>query len=164
MLEANDYSFEVIGVFAKKKQGASRWRFRDRTILIPYETYHKMFPSAIDHFVVGQAYPGQLERAVDEIRTALRRSRRDKFNDEDSFGMATANSFIEQFHAITGATALIMVVISSIGLLVGGVGVMNIMLVSVTERTREIGVRKAIGARRRATSSPVRQGWLSPKR
>jgi len=67
----------------------------------------------------------------------------------NNFGMATAASIIRQFHEITGTIALVLVVLSSIGLLVGGIGVMNIMLVSVTERTREIGVRKAIGARRR---------------
>ena len=67
----------------------------------------------------------------------------------DNFGMASAESMITQFREIVSTVALVMVVISSIGLLVGGIGVMNIMLVSVTERTREIGVRKAVGARRR---------------
>jgi putative ABC transport system permease protein len=67
----------------------------------------------------------------------------------DNFLIQTAQQQIEQFHAIVGMVAVAMVVLSSIGLLIGGVGVMNIMLVSVTERTREIGVRKAIGARRR---------------
>ena len=148
VMQADGHSFEVIGIFGRKKQSGMGEDSQDRTVLIPYETYHKEFPTAQDNFIVAQAYPGELDRAYDEVRTALRRSRHDKFNDEDSFGMATANSFIEQFHAITGATAIIMVVISSIGLVVGGVGVMNIMLVSVTERTREIGVRKAIGARR----------------
>ncbi|HEX9760274.1 MAG TPA: FtsX-like permease family protein, partial [Candidatus Acidoferrales bacterium] len=96
-----------------------------------------------------QAHSGRLSEAMDQVREALRRSRRVRLPDPDNFGMATSASMIEQFHQITGAVALVMVVISSIGLLVGGVGVMNIMLVSVTERTREIGVRKAIGARRR---------------
>jgi putative ABC transport system permease protein len=148
-IEVNGHTFEIIGVFEKKKQGGFGEDSQDKTILVPYETFHKMFPAQKEHFIAAQAYPGSLDMAVDQVRQALRRSRRVKFDEVDSFGMATANSFIEQFHAITGATALIMVVISSIGLLVGGVGVMNIMLVSVTERTREIGVRKAIGARRR---------------
>src|ERR1022692_1928536 len=148
-IEVNGHTFEIIGVFDKKKQGGMGEDSQDKTIVVPYETFHKMFPANKEHFIAAQAIPGRLDDAVDQVRAALRRSRRDKFDDPDSFGMATANSFIEQFHAITGATALIMVVISSIGLLVGGVGVMNIMLVSVTERTREIGIRKAIGARRR---------------
>jgi len=89
-----------------------------------------------------------MEEAQDEIRSVLRRRRHVKPEEPDNFGMATAESLISEFHQIIGTVALVMVVISSIGLLVGGIGVMNIMLVSVTERTREIGVRKAIGARR----------------
>jgi putative ABC transport system permease protein len=69
-------------------------------------------------------------------------------NKPDDFSISTSEQMVEQFHSITAMVALVMVVLSSIGLLVGGIGVMNIMLVSVTERTREIGIRKAIGARR----------------
>jgi ABC-type lipoprotein release transport system permease subunit len=75
--------------------------------------------------------------------------RRVKPADPDNFGISSAESVISQFRQLIGTVGLVMVVISSIGLLVGGIGVMNIMLVSVTERTREIGLRKAIGARRR---------------
>jgi putative ABC transport system permease protein len=79
-----------------------------------------------------------------------------KFNDPDKFSLQTSEQTIEQFHQIVGAIAAVTFAISSIGLLVGGVGVMNIMLVSVTERTREIGVRKAIGAK----SSDIRSQFL----
>ena len=89
-----------------------------------------------------------MDQAKDEVTGLLRRLRNDKPSDPDSFGIATAESFINQFRDIMGTVVLVTVVISSIGLMVGGIGVMNIMLVSVTERTREIGVRKAIGARR----------------
>jgi putative ABC transport system permease protein len=78
----------------------------------------------------------------------LRVRRQVPFGKPDNFGMASAETVIEQFRAITFGVAIAMIVISSVGLMVGGIGVMNIMLVSVTERTREIGVRKAIGARR----------------
>ncbi len=80
---------------------------------------------------------------------ALRRSRKVPLDKPDNFGYSTSESIIREFHQIVGMIALVTVVIASVGLMIGGVGVMNIMLVSVTERTREIGVRKAIGARRR---------------
>jgi putative ABC transport system permease protein len=82
------------------------------------------------------------------VTELLRRRRRVKPADPDNFGISSAESVISQFRDLISTVGLVMVVISSIGLLVGGIGVMNIMLVSVTERTREIGVRKAIGARR----------------
>jgi len=146
---ANGHSFQVIGVFEKKKGAVLGDNSNNRNLSVPYQTFRKIYPSATDHFVVVAAQPGKVDVAMDEIRTALRRSRRVPLGEPDTFGLGTPTQLIDQFHQITGATALVMVVISSIGLLVGGVGVMNIMLVSVTERTREIGVRKAIGARRR---------------
>ena len=89
-----------------------------------------------------------MDQAKDEVTELLRRRRHVKPADPDNFGISSAESLIGQFRQIIATVGLVMVVISSIGLLVGGIGVMNIMLVSVTERTREIGVRKAIGARR----------------
>src|SRR5581483_7044347 len=82
------------------------------------------------------------------VRMVLRQDRRVKYNDPDNFWISTAEQLIEEFHNVTAMVALVMIVLSSIGLLVGGIGVMNIMLMSVTERTHEIGIRKAIGARR----------------
>jgi putative ABC transport system permease protein len=116
--------------------------------MIPYFTYKKFHPEAKENFISALAYPGKIDEAIDEATGVLRRLRKDKPADPDSFGITTADSFISQFRQITGTIGLVVVVLSSIGLLVGGIGVMNIMLVSVTERTREIGVRKAIGARR----------------
>jgi ABC-type antimicrobial peptide transport system permease subunit len=95
-----------------------------------------------------QAYPNMLDQAVDQTTEILRRRRNVPFNGKNSFSIQTSQQIVDEFHSILGMVALATFVLSGIGLLIGGVGVMNIMLVSVTERTREIGVRKAIGAKR----------------
>ena len=108
----------------------------------------KLYPNAKDVALVITSQDNLLPRAMDEIRTLLRIRRHVPAGKPDDFDLATAAQMVEQFRQITAVTFLVMIVLSSIGLLVGGIGVMNIMLVSVTERTREIGIRKAIGARR----------------
>ena len=145
-IEVNGHEFEVIGVM--HKPAASFPGQNDLRIMMPFFTMHKMFPQAKQIMLVVIAMPGKLPAAIDEMRAVLRVERRVPYSKPDSFDITTSEQMIEQFHNITGMVALVMVVLSSIGLLVGGIGVMNIMLVSVTERTREIGVRKAIGARR----------------
>ncbi|HTS70346.1 MAG TPA: ABC transporter permease [Terriglobia bacterium] len=147
-LVVDGHPFEVVATFNKFK-GVLGDSPDDRDILIPYWTYKKLYPMAKDHFISALVARGQMEEAQDQIRGLLRRRRHVKAEDPDNFGMATAESLISEFREIIGTVALVMVVISSIGLLVGGIGVMDIMLVSVTERTREIGVRKAVGARQR---------------
>jgi putative ABC transport system permease protein len=94
-----------------------------------------------------QAKPNQLNQAVDQATEVLRRRRNVPYGGKDNFSIETAEQQVQEFHNIVGKVAIATVVLSAIGLLIGGVGVMNIMLVSVTERTREIGVRKAIGAK-----------------
>jgi ABC-type antimicrobial peptide transport system permease subunit len=141
------HAFEVVGTTEKFK-GFIGDNPDDRDVFTPYNTYKKLYPDAKDNFLNVLVRPGRVEQAIDEVTGVLRRRRHVKPSEPDNFGISTAESFISQFHQIIGTVALVMVVISSIGLLVGGIGVMNIMLVSVTERTREIGVRKAIGARR----------------
>ena len=141
------HTFEVVGTLDKFK-GFVGDNPDDRDVMVPYWTFKKLHPDARDNFINVLAYRGRLNDAEDEVRGLLRRRRHVKPSEPDNFGIATAESLITQFREIIGTVALVMVVISSVGLLVGGIGVMNIMLVSVTERTREIGVRKAIGARR----------------
>ncbi len=139
-------SFMVIGVVEKPKGGFGMGD-EDRRVLIPYNTFHKVYPGAYENQIRFQAYPNMLEQAVDQATELLRRRRNVAYNAKDSFVIRTAQQEVEQFHSIVGMVALAAVVLSSVGLLIGGVGVMNIMLVSVTERTREIGIRKAIGAK-----------------
>jgi putative ABC transport system permease protein len=141
-------SFRVIGVLNKPKGGFGTGD-EDRRMLIPYETFTKIYPAAYEVSIRFQAKADQLDTAVDQAREVLRRRRNVPYDKPDSFSISTSQEQIQQFDSIVGMVVLATFVIASIGLLIGGVGVMNIMLVSVTERTREIGVRKAIGARRR---------------
>jgi putative ABC transport system permease protein len=141
-------SYEVIGVLEPRKGQLVKDQSADRAVLVPYRTYKKHLPMDDENMVGAVAYPGHMPEAEDQIRAVLRHRRNVPFNKPDNFGMASAQQVADQFKQITSSVALLISVISSIGLLVGGVGVMNIMLMSVTQRTREIGVRKAIGARR----------------
>ncbi|MEK6301404.1 MAG: ABC transporter permease [Acidobacteriota bacterium] len=148
----NDKPLTVIGVVEKQESffaGENDGGNQNKAVYVPYETMKKMFPAEKDHFVMAQAQDGMLAQAEDEIRSLLRRRREVPYEKNDNFGLSTPDAITEQFHQITGGIAILMFAISSVGLLIGGIGVMNIMLVSVTERTKEIGVRKAIGARRR---------------
>ena len=146
-IQVDGHSVEVIGTLTKRKAFLGE-NGNDRIVFVPYFTYKSLYPKAKENFVSARAFPGRLEQAKDEATAVLRRVRNDKPAAPDSFGIATAQSMIGNFRDMMGTVVLVMMVISSIGLMVGGIGVMNIMLVSVTERTREIGVRKAIGARR----------------
>ena len=146
-IQVDGHTFQVIGTLEKRKAFLGD-NGNDRIVFVPYFTYKKLYPNSKENFITALAYPGKLDQAKDEITGMLRRLRNDKPSDPNSFGIATAESIITQFRDMMGMVVLVTMVISSIGLMVGGIGVMNIMLVSVTERTREIGVRKAIGARR----------------
>jgi putative ABC transport system permease protein len=141
-------SYEVIGVLEPRKGGFVKDQSADKSVLVPYRTYRKHNPEDDENFIGAKAYAGQMAEAEDQIRAVLRRRRNVAYNKTDNFGISSAQQIADQFRQITASVALLISVISSIGLLVGGVGVMNIMLMSVTQRTREIGVRKAIGARR----------------
>jgi putative ABC transport system permease protein len=141
------HNFTVIGTLAQRKQFLGD-AGNDTVATIPYLTFKKYYPQIKDNEVNALAVPGSMDQAMDEVRATLRRRRHVKPSEPDNFSVSTADSIVQQFKQIISTVAVVMVVLSSIGLLVGGIGVMNIMLVSVTERTREIGVRKAIGARR----------------
>jgi putative ABC transport system permease protein len=138
--------FLVIGVVEKPKGGIGMGD-EDRRVLIPFNTFKKIYSGADELNIRMQAYPGLLDQAVDQAREVLDRRRHVPYGGKENFSIATAEQQVAEFHKIVSMVAVATVLLSSIGLLIGGVGVMNIMLVSVTERTREIGVRKAIGAR-----------------
>ena len=144
----NGVSYEVIGVLEPRKGQLVKDQSADKTVMVPYRTYQKHLPMDDENLIGAVAYPGQMAEAEDQIRGVLRRRRSVPYSKPDNFGISSAQQIADQFRQITASVALLISVISSIGLLVGGVGVMNIMLMSVTQRTREIGVRKAIGARR----------------
>ncbi|MBP6003204.1 MAG: ABC transporter permease [Pyrinomonadaceae bacterium] len=143
--------FTVVGMLQKKEQflgGGGGRGDQSNTIYMPFESARRMKPSAEDMNIMAIAKEGRLTQAQYQVEDMLRIRRKVAYGDVNNFSLATADSIIDQFQSITAGVALAMIVISSIGLLIGGIGVMNIMLVSVTERTREIGVRKAVGARR----------------
>jgi putative ABC transport system permease protein len=146
MIDGTNY--QVIGVVEKPKGGFGMGD-EDRRVLIPFNTFKKIYPAADELNMRVQAYAGQLDQMVDEVTEILRRRRNVPYNGKNNFSVATAAQEVEEFHNIMLMVYLGTMVLSAIGLLIGGVGVMNIMLVSVTERTREIGVRKAIGAKRK---------------
>lgn len=140
--------FTVIGVMEERPNllGESMNNF----ILLPYWTFMKLYPQEKGLLLIARPKsPELISKAIDEITELMRRRRAIPPDKPNDFAVSTQDDLMNVYHQITTGVYLAMVVISSIGLLVGGVGVMNIMLVSVTERTREIGVRKAIGAKKR---------------
>ncbi|HSP14015.1 MAG TPA: ABC transporter permease [Thermoanaerobaculia bacterium] len=144
--------YEVVGVM--ERQGPQTFfESVDSHVYLPITAFDRDFPWVKKDIGVNIATiprkPEWVDRITEEGTAVLRARRKVPFNKPNDFGLLTPDKLIGNFRAITGGITLAMIFISSIALLVGGVGVMNIMLVSVTERTREIGVRKAIGAVRR---------------
>jgi len=144
----NGRPYEVIGVFAKDP-GLFGGFGVDQFACIPLTNFRKNYPEIRELFILASVREdADLDRARNDLIEAMRRRRRVPPNGENDFEVADADFLSNMWNQLTGAMVLLTGVISSIGLLVGGIGVMNIMLISVTERTQEIGIRKAIGARR----------------
>jgi len=148
LIDGRKYS--VIGALDRRKEGPFGGENEDdQLFIIPYQTMRKFYPTADDNFFAIRSRAGRLEQCKDEVIQVLRRRRKVRWDEDNNFNLATADSLIQSFDDIVFAVLAVMFLLSTVGFMVGGVGVMNIMLVSVRERTREIGLRKAVGARRR---------------
>jgi putative ABC transport system permease protein len=143
--------YRVIGIM--EKQGSTFFESTDMHVYLPLSTFDSHFPwikrTRGVNIATVPRQPEWVGRITEEGTAVLRARRKVPFNKPNDFGIMTPDRLIGNFRQITGGITLAMIFVSSIALLVGGVGVMNIMLVSVTERTREIGVRKALGAMKR---------------
>lgn len=139
--------YTVVGVL--KERGSFFGQSRDNFAGIPITTLMKYYPYNLEdlEIIATPKDHGYLQDAIEEIISILRKRRKVGFGKPNDFAVYTQETIINLYNQLTGAAYIVMIVISSISLLVGGIGVMNIMLVSVKERTREIGIRKAIGAR-----------------
>jgi putative ABC transport system permease protein len=144
-------TYEVIGLIEEREIffGAPS---ENQLVLIPFGTFDKYYSEREKEFLQFfclAASPEEVERGIGEVRELLRRRRRLPADAPDNFAAFASNQMLEIWTQASGGISLLLIGVASLGLLIGGIGVMNIMLVSVTERTSEIGLRKAVGARRR---------------
>jgi putative ABC transport system permease protein len=141
-------SFTVIGVF--EKQGQMFGQSRDNMVLIPITLFQRLYNNTQMHLtiLVKAKNEDDVQGAVDQVRSLMRQRRKLRFDDPDNFSIMTQDSIMNTYNQLTGVVFAAMIGVGLISLIVGGVGIMNIMLVSVTERTKEIGIRMAIGAKR----------------
>ena len=151
-LKINGKPFKVVGVM--EPLGTFLGQSRDNQVFIPITTFNKYypgeqpFPEVVFVIIVRPKSRAYVKSAIDEMTDILRRRRRDAPGTPSTFGISSQDALLDIYNQLTGATALVLTAISFVALMIGGIGVMNIMLVSVTERTKEIGIRKAVGATR----------------
>src|ERR1041384_2336657 len=150
-LKIAGHVFYVVGVM--EPLGSILGQSRDNTIYIPITTFEKYypdieFPEIISAIIVRPISRAYVKSAIDEMTDVLRKQRRVPPGEPNNFGISSQDALLDVYNQLTGATYLVLTAISFVALMIGGIGVMNIMLVSVTERTKEIGLRKAVGATR----------------
>src|SRR5436189_3187724 len=143
--------FHVVGVM--ESLGSFFGQSRDNSVFVPITSYQKYYPEinppeTVFVIIVRPKTRADVRNAMDEVRDILRRRRQLSFGEPDNFGISSQDALLDVYNQLTGATYLVLTAISAVALMIGGIGVMNIMLVSVTERTKEIGLRKAVGATR----------------
>ncbi|CAN5890845.1 ABC transporter permease [soil metagenome] len=148
-IRINGNPYRVIGVM--EPLGNFFGQSRDNSIFIPISSFDKYypdrpFPEVVFFIIIRPHTRAHVKSAMDEMTDILRRRRRVSPNAPNNFGISSQDSLLDVYNQLTGATALVLMAISFVALMIGGIGVMNIMLVSVTERTKEIGIRKAVGA------------------
>jgi putative ABC transport system permease protein len=150
-IKINGNTYRIVGLM--QPLGNFFGQSRDNVVFIPITTYDKYYPDlpsleSAFFIIVRPVSRAYVKSAIDEIKDILRRRRRVAPGTPDNFGVTSQDSLLDIYNQLTGATALVLTAVSFVALMIGGIGVMNIMLVSVTERTKEIGIRKAVGATR----------------
>jgi putative ABC transport system permease protein len=140
--------YTIVGVTEEAKGGFFGENPLDRQVTIPFAVAKLRYPQVDRYVITAKAYEGRRADAEEEVRQVLRKFRKTPPGAPDDFSLTSADQIIARFGSITRIIVLVSIALSGLGLLVGGIGVMNIMLVSVTERTKEIGIRKALGARK----------------
>ncbi len=147
-IRVGDRNFEIVGV--TKAKGKLMGQSQDRFVTIPVQSFKKFFQERGSLTVgIKSVDEASLPLAQQEARNIMRARRHQRPGQPDAFGITTSDTFLQLYHAVTGGLFVVTIGVAAISLLVGGIVIMNIMLVSVTERTREIGIRMALGARRR---------------
>jgi putative ABC transport system permease protein len=144
-IQVDGHTYTIIGVAEKK--GTVLGFSRDNFIKIPLSTYHKIYGARRTVNISIRAREGEMVQAQDQARLVMRTRHKLDYKEEDDFGLITSEGVNDLFNSLTGIIFSVSIFVVGISLVVGGIVIMNIMLVSVVERTKEIGIRKAVGAR-----------------